>query len=417
MTREQRDELLEAVTGDVVDHVLYDSFLQAQIIGQEVERSAGRMYAYEDLMHVLEEEGLLDRASEDLPDGEEIAERRRSGRGMERPELAILVAYAKRWIARHIEDSDLVDDPWLERDLREYFPGPVVERCEHLLSEHPLRKQLLCMSSANSVVNALGPTFVSQLVAERGSDPAAVVRAYRIARAVTGAAARWDTVERLTDVEPAAQAELMTGIDQLVDAVTRWFLVYGPSHDMTETVEAGRAGFQQLVDVLPELGTDERRAGRHELADGLALRGVPEPVAAAAALREDLLHAPDMIAVAGSTGRDLREVADVFYRIGDVFRLDWLESELQRVRSVGRMQRWALQAVREDAFLARRELAEHALAENPDSPPEQAVEAFLAAHETQRRRVAAFLRALTREGEPDLAGFTLAVRQLRTIVE
>ena len=41
MTRPERDELLEAVTEDVVEHVLYDSFLQAQIIAQEVERSAG----------------------------------------------------------------------------------------------------------------------------------------------------------------------------------------------------------------------------------------------------------------------------------------------------------------------------------------------------------------------------------------
>ena len=62
MTREQRDELLEAVTEDVVAHVLYDSFLQAQIIGQEVERSAARLYAYEDLMGLLEEEGCCSTA-------------------------------------------------------------------------------------------------------------------------------------------------------------------------------------------------------------------------------------------------------------------------------------------------------------------------------------------------------------------
>ena len=163
MTREQRDELLEAVTEDVVAHVLYDSFLQAQIIGQEVGRSAARLYAYEDLMSMLEEQAMLDRASEDLPDAEEIAERRRAGRGMERPELAVLVAYAKRWVARALERSDFIDDPWLERDLRSYFPPAVVERCGELLSEHPLRRQLLCMIGSNSVVNALGPTFVSQL--------------------------------------------------------------------------------------------------------------------------------------------------------------------------------------------------------------------------------------------------------------
>ena len=151
--------------------MLYDSFLQAQIIGQEVERSAARLFAYDDLMGLLEEEGLLlNRASENLPDAEEIADRRRAGRGMERPELAVLVAYAKRWVARSLEASKFIDDPWLERDLHGYFPPAVIERCSHLLAEHPLRRQLLCMASSNSVVNALGPTFVSQVVAERGCD-------------------------------------------------------------------------------------------------------------------------------------------------------------------------------------------------------------------------------------------------------
>ncbi len=55
LTRAERDELLFDVTEDVTKHVLYDSFLQAQIIAQEVDRSASRLYAYEDLMALLEE--------------------------------------------------------------------------------------------------------------------------------------------------------------------------------------------------------------------------------------------------------------------------------------------------------------------------------------------------------------------------
>jgi glutamate dehydrogenase len=45
------------------------------------------------------------------------------------------------------------------------------------------------------------------------------------------------------------------------------------------------------------------------------------------------------------------------------------------------------------------------------------LERFLHSRDAAARRLAAFLRALSREGEPDLAGLTLAVRQLRTIVD
>jgi len=417
LTRPQRDELLEAVTEDVVAHVLYDSFLQAQIITQEVERSAGRMFAYEDLVGLLEDTGLLDRASEKLPGTEELTERRRGGRGLERPELAILLAYSKRWVARELERSGFADDPWLERDLRSYFPGAVVERCGHLLGEHPLRTQLICMLNANSAVNALGPTFVSQLVAERGVDVAAVVRAYRIAVDVTGANEPWEAIESLEGVERAAQMELLGGVDALVETTARWYLTWAPDAPLEETIAAGRDGFERLQRVLGELGTEDRRRARAETVARLESVGVPEDQAEAHALRADLVHAPGVVAVAAATDRSIEDVARLFFALGAELQLDWMERELARVRSSTRMQRWALQAVRDDAFLARRELAEATLRESPGAEPLVAVERFLHEHRAGARRLESFLRTLGREGEPDLAGLTLAVRQLRALVE
>jgi glutamate dehydrogenase len=74
-----------------------------------------------------------------------------------------------------------------------------------------------------------------------------------------------------------------------------------------------------------------------------------------------------------------------------------------------------LQAVREDALQARRELAEQALREGDGAEPDAAVASFLEAHERPARRLEGFLRALAREGDPDLAGLSLAVRQLRSL--
>jgi glutamate dehydrogenase len=417
MTRAQRDELLEQVTDDVVAHVLYDSFLQAQIIAQEVGRSASRMFAYEDLMTLLEDFKILDRASEDLPTSEEIAERRRAGRGMERPELAVLVAYGKRLLARSLESSSFVAEPWLERDLREYFPPAVVERCGHLLDEHPLRRQLICMVNSNAVVNALGPTFVSSLVSERGAEPADVVRAFRIAREVLSADTDWDVIERLEGIDRACQIELMNGMDAQVEATTRWFLTWEPEGDIAETISAGRDGFARLAAVLGELGTDERRARRAQSVARLEEQGVPGELAHAHSLRPELVHAPDMVWVSGATGRPIEEVARVFFAVGAELRLDWLEAELTRVPVSSRMQRWALQAVREDALQVRRELAGSVLAEGGDRPAGEAVEAFLAERSDRVRRFNSFLRSLAREGDPDLPGLTLAVRQLRSIVD
>ena len=111
LRRAERDALIHEVSGDVVEHVLYDNFLQAQILSQEQEASTERLEGYEELMRSLESQGMLERAVEFLPSSEEMAERVRDGRGMGRPELAVLLAYAKRSLSEELLASNIPDSP------------------------------------------------------------------------------------------------------------------------------------------------------------------------------------------------------------------------------------------------------------------------------------------------------------------
>jgi glutamate dehydrogenase len=417
LTRPERDQLLRAVTGDVVDHVLYDSFLQAQILAEEVPVSRGRLYAYEDLMAALESDGQLDRAGEGLPTAEEMAERRRADRGMERPELAVLLAYAKRALARDLLASDFCDDAWLERDLRTYFPAPVVERFGHLVGEHPLRRELIATLNANEVVNALGPTFVSQLAAERGAAPADVVRAYRVARQVTGAAARWDAVERLPrTLDREVGAELMAGVDRLVEAAARWYVSRDSARNLEDAIARAEAPFARLVAVLPDIGDDAWRERRRMAVRDLVARSVPEDVAWAHVLAPELQQAPDVISIAEATGHPVESVIAAVHELAVRLDVVWLLGALEQLPQPTRTQRWATQAVREDCLEALAELARCALTEaDPAAGAEQAVEAYLGARAQHVRRLRHITHGLTVDGTGDLPGLMLAVRALRAL--
>jgi glutamate dehydrogenase len=419
LDRAGRDALLREVTDAVVEHVLYDSFLQAQILSQEVVVSKGRMYAYEDLMSALESAGLLNRESEGLPATEEIAERRRGGRGLERPELALLVAYAKRALARDLLASDFCDDPWLECDMREYFPRRVVERFGHLLPEHPLRRELIAMVNANLVVNSLGPTFVSQLAAERGAEAADVTRAFRIARDVTGANVRWDAVEGLPRaIDRRVGTDLMVGVDKLVEATARWYLDHGGGLRIEDQIKSAEAPFARLIAVLPDIGSDEWRARRRQVADDLVVQGVPEDLAWGHALTPELMQAPDIVSVAKRTGRPVETVAQVFHALAARLDLTWLLGALDELPQSTRTQRWAVQAVREDCLGALAELARGALLEAADGlDPAAAVDAYLDARAAASRRLAAVTASLTVEGAADLPALMLAVRAVRALAD
>jgi glutamate dehydrogenase len=417
LTLEERNELLEACAPDVVEHVLYDNYLQAQILSQSVEVSVQRSEAHEDLMQQLEAEGELEREVEYLPSTEEMADRRGAGTGMVRPELAVLLAYAKRSVANALLRSDLPDSMYLERDLQEYFPDKVVERFGHLIPEHPLRRELLATIMANDVVNDQGITFVTRMVSETGAHAADVVRAFRIARDVTDALERWAAIEALDGVvDPVLQNELMSGVDWLVEATSRWYLVQGAGPKLSETIGDARDAFAELSTILPTIGSDTWRELHEQTVLRLVGEGVPEEVARRHAFQSELVHGPDIISVARASGRPVQEVARVFFLLGEHLDIDWLEIRLDELPTTSRWQRWAVQSMEDDIFLVRRQLAERLIAESEGAPIDEAVASFLARREEAFARLRRFMRALAMEGVNDLAQLTVALRQIRALV-
>ncbi len=414
LTTRQRDELLAEVAEDVTAHVLYDNYLQAQILSQEVSRSAARIDDFEDLMVDLEAVGELDRAVEFLPSQDEMTERAKTGAGMPRPELCVLLAYAKLSLTRDLLDSSLPDDPYLEHDLRRYFPPRIVERFGDLLAEHPLRREIVATIVANDVVNSEGITFLSRTARETGAEPAEIARAYRIAREATGAVERWEAVEQLDGkIDPLLQDELMTGVDWLVERTSRWYLRAAPGVGLAETIEIAKAGFAELSDRLAEVGSEAYREERVADAAKLETQGVPTEVARRHAFQPELVHAPDVIAVAHEHAVGVSEVARAFLRVGEELSIDSLERRLDDVAARSRWERWALNAIEDDLYLVRRDAVERALATAADHDVQAAVDGYLAARRGPIERSRRLVRQLAGQGKDDLAVLTVAVRQIR----
>jgi glutamate dehydrogenase len=416
LTLDERNDLLQDCAPDVVQHVLYDNYLQAQILSQEEGVSAQRIEAYEELMQQLEADGELERAVEFMPTTDDMAERRAAGQGMTRPELAVLLAYAKRQVYAELLESDLPDTEYLAADLARYFPPRIVERFGHLIADHPLKRQIIATMASNDVVNSQGITFASRMVTETGASPSEVVRAFRIARDVTGATARWSDVEALDGlVDPAQQSELMSGVDWLVETTARWYLVQAAGQLLLSSIGPSRESFAEVSAAISQIGPDAWREEHEQEAQRLIEAGVPDAVAHRHAFQPELVHAPDIIAVAHATGRAPLEIARGFFVLGERLDIDWLEQQLEKLPAATRWQRWAQQSMEDDLFALRRRLCERVLELAGGAGIDEAIERFFEDRAQTCERVMRFLRGLKMEGVSDLSQLTVAVRQLRSI--
>ena len=172
---------------------------------------------------------------------------------MTRPELSVLLAYAKRSLTDLLLQSDLPDDPHFEADLLAYFPTAVSDRFADEIKAHPLRRELISTIVANQALNSQGSTFYSRMRHLTGSPASRIMRAYRVAREITAAAERWAGIEGLVGViGPEIGHEMLRDVDRLVSTVTRWYLNRPVSPTtIDEEIDLSRADFAALSEGRP----------------------------------------------------------------------------------------------------------------------------------------------------------------------
>jgi len=417
LAREERNDLIEAVSDDVVKAIVYDNFLQAQILSQETAVSGERIEAYEDLMVRLEAGAGLDRAIEMLPTTETMVERARAGRRMARPELAVLLAYAKQHLTDEVVASDLPESPFFSRLLISYFPQPIVDRFGALIPDHPLRRQLAATIIANEILNSQGITFVSRLEVETGAEAPEIVAAYRVARGVAGASARWRNVEALAgSIDAEVVNQLLSGVDDLVEDLTRWFIAHPSSEPIQDRIDRYRASFEELAASIRTMGPKRWQNRLERSVARMVRRGVPERIAIGHATQVELVHGVDIIDVAQASGHSVEEVGRLFFRAGAAFHVDWLERHLEELPADTRWQRWAIIGMEQELLSLRRSIVDRVLMDWPDKDGEAAFSAFAAHEDLEIGRLNRLMKALRRDGVSDSAAIQVAIRQLEQVI-
>lgn len=414
ITREERDEIINSVSDDVVAKILYDNFLQAQILSQEAVSSTLTIEQYGDLMDRLERDGMLDREIEFLPSAEEMLQRGRDGIGMTRPELAVLLAYSKRYLTDLLVQSDLPDDPHFETDLYDYFPQAVADRFPHEIAQHPLRRELISTIVANQMLNALGSTFYSKMRTLTGDSAARIVRAFRAARAITNAPQRWADIEALSGkVDPNTYRDLLRDVDRLVSVITRWYL-NRPESPSTIDDEIGLSliHFEELSQGMPKLEPEEWRQPYEAVVDLMVQQGVPREIAIRHGYQRALRRAPDIIDLALSHDRDAMEVASIYTQVSLEFRVDWLERQIRNLPGASTFERLAAESLRDDLQQMRRDVVAMILDEC-DGSLEAHYERF-PRMVPRRDRLFAWLE---RDGVSDVSTGLIAVRRLTQIAK
>ena len=335
LTMKQRDELLASMTDEVAELVLRDNVLQ----NLALEHDRGQLGlelldAQIRLMRGSRREGRLDREVEHLPSDAELAERRKAGKGLTRPELAVLLAYAKMTLYEDLLRTELPDRAYLVARSRQILPASAAPPLREPRSrQHRLKREIVATWIANSVVNRGLAVFVSELEDETGGgleDVAARLRHRpRRLRAAPGLGAR------SRRCRPPCRATCRRACwSRCATCGARHPLVHAPraigrSGCATRCPASSRA----IETVMRPAWT--RWSGRATRRDRLARRGrvrggrassrtLARTVAGPAGAAGRLRHRPHCPG-GGRRGGRLLEAARVYFALDGALDLPWLE--------------------------------------------------------------------------------------------
>ena len=418
-----RNKLLERMTEEVADHVLRHNYQQTQAISLAELQARENLQIQEDFIQDMEREEGLRRDIEGLPDQETIELRMRTGKGLTRPELCVLLAYAKISLTRELLDSDIPDSPEMEGWVMDYFPEILGQKFKKEIMRHRLKRQIIATMMANSLINRMGPTFLKSRMNKTGATVKDIAQAYLVVRDAFSLRSMWDDIEALDGQVPAlVQLNAMREIAHLSEHTITWFLTrLGRELDITKDAQHFGAGIQALGEDLDELVTEDLR-GAIELRIAAGIKdGLPRSLAHQIALMPVLSSACDIIRISLEEGTNLKNTARTYFELGERFHLVWLRQQARYLPHEGHWQSEAASGLMDHLFSCQAGLTTRILHDVNGEAGKVArrggslVETWLEKHEHQVKQLDYLFADLRRAGTVDLTMLTVAEQRLRQL--
>lgn len=417
ITREERDRILLDMTDEVATAVLANNHLQTLAISIDEQRGWADLGFQMRLMHTLEQADILDRALEKLPSDSEIAERRKLRQPLTRPELAVLLAYAKIGLYAELSKSPVLEDPYLSRELVNYFPASMRERMAAEIEKHPLRREIIAAALDNDIINRGGATFAVRLREETGRDAGEIACAFVTAMNVFRFDDFFDAADSLnTKIDGSKQLSLYTMIQCALRRQTAWFLRYGRlQNGLSTVIERYREGIDKLYGAIESI-FDEWLTGRLEDAmNRLRADGVPEELVHPFARLGALCTAPNIISLAMKLNRPEQDVARTYFQVASHFRLEEMRAASEALGQTDYFNRLAINAVLDAVASAQRSIVKKVYASSNGGAPNFTAWCGRNAHAAVRARKS--FDDILNGSELTLAKLTVAVAHLRELAE
>ncbi|MBN8847414.1 MULTISPECIES: NAD-glutamate dehydrogenase domain-containing protein [unclassified Sphingomonas] len=330
---EDRNALLGTMTDDVAHLVLEDNRLQTLALSIAEGDGARGLPSYVRLIEMFEDAGKLDRKVEGLASNDDLLRRGIEGRGLTRPELAVLLATAKLSLQDAIERAPLATDAAMKGDLQAAFPAAMQEKFGKAIDEHRLRGEIVATKLANRIVNRIGVLHPFELAEEEGAALSDIAAMFVVVERLLDLSALWREIETTAMPESGRLALFDEVAAATRSQIADLLRVTAPGTAPEAVLKRIGKGVANLDAHTRELLLEEARAQSGRITSALEAAGAPVGLVAKVARLFELDGAIGLADLSERLGLDEMKVTKAFTRLGQALGLDWAQTTAARITS------------------------------------------------------------------------------------
>jgi glutamate dehydrogenase len=363
---ETRNKLLAKMTDEVAEIVLEDNRLQSLALSIAEAGGAQAVPAHVRTIELLEASGRLDRKVEGLATTDEFIRRAQEGRGLTRPELAVVLSISKLVLQDAAEELHLSSDELVQPQLFDAFPKPMRKAHAQAIGAHRLRDEIIATKVANRIVNRLGPGLAFDLTEEEGSSLQQVISAFLVAERLFDLDKLWREIEQdalpeavRVELFSIAAASVRSHISDIIRAAAGETRV-GALCDLFEP--AARKISAAATKLIRAEVRNEAAARR----DRLIALGASEEIVRGLVRLYELDGIFGIAALSARRKMDELAVTRAYTRLGEALGLDWAQQQVARFVPRDQWERLLIAGLARDFEQLRIEFLARTAGKNPD---------------------------------------------------
>lgn len=254
ITLDERNKILAEMQDNVASLVLNDNFEQTQLMSVEEYFTEINFDKHIWLIRFLEMRKELNREVEGLPDEQTILRLKSLNLSLTRPELAVLIAYAKNTMSKILENLQLDNDTYFLECLLNYFPQEMREKYHENILNHQLRNDIIRTFIVNDFINIMGISSFHQIMNVTNAIPLNIIKAFIIAKEGLGLGSYWKKIQSYSmEVMPfATQTKLLVGLQRMIEKniyllITSWHKRHLNKVSITSLIEKFKKQTEELL--------------------------------------------------------------------------------------------------------------------------------------------------------------------------